>query len=373
MPTLRGAHGAVGEIVVRADTPWAINHGYYKEPEATARAWRNGWFHTGDAGRVDGDGNLYFVDRLKDTIRRRGENISSLEVETEVAAHPAVREAAVVPVPSELGEDEVMAVVALQPGHELDPAALLEFLEPRLAHFMIPRYVRVVDALPKTPTEKIEKHRLRAEGITVDSWGSRGGGCAHQARAVGGFAVRAPVHEALPERAYDGARTAETARAATATRRAWCCWIISILASACSSPSAHWGWQRRAVPPLGARRARCALRRLWCPHGASAPHVAQRERGWHHRARRASPGAAVGAADPLHPRLLFHQAEARSRLDAAHPQGRAPEPQDRISDRGVRADRWPRARAAAANGIALDNTTQENLRALEISAGSDQT
>ena len=162
--------GAVGEIVVRADTPWAINHGYYKEPEATARAWRNGWFHTGDAGRVDEDGNLYFVDRLKDTIRRRGENISSLEVETEVAAHAAVREAAVIPVPSELGEDEVMAVVALQPGQGLDPGELLTFLEPRLAHFMIPRYVRIVDSLPKTPTEKIEKHRLRAEGITADSW-----------------------------------------------------------------------------------------------------------------------------------------------------------------------------------------------------------
>ena len=162
--------GAVGEIVVRADTPWAINHGYYREPEATARAWRNGWFHTGDAGRVDEDGNLYFVDRLKDTIRRRGENISSLEVETEVAAHPAVREAAVVPVPSELGEDEVMAVVSLRPGQAMEPAALLAFLEPRLARFMIPRYVRIVDALPKTPTEKVEKHRLRADGITADSW-----------------------------------------------------------------------------------------------------------------------------------------------------------------------------------------------------------
>ena len=162
--------GSVGQFVVRADTPWAMNHGYYKEPEATARAWRNGWFHTGDAGRADADGNLYFIDRLKDTIRRRGENISSLEVEIEVAAHPAVREAAVIPVPSALGEDEVMAVVAPRPGRRLDPADLLAFLQPRLAHFMIPRYVRIVDALPKTPTEKIEKHRLRADGITGDSW-----------------------------------------------------------------------------------------------------------------------------------------------------------------------------------------------------------
>ena len=91
-------------------------------------------------------------------------------METEVAAYPAVREAAVVPVPSELGEDEVMAVVALQPGETMEPEGLLAFLEPRLAHFMIPRYVRIVDALPKTPTEKIEKHRLRADGITADSW-----------------------------------------------------------------------------------------------------------------------------------------------------------------------------------------------------------
>ena len=162
--------GAVGQFVVRSDTPWAMNHGYYKEPEATARAWRNGWFHTGDAGRADADGNLYFIDRLKDTIRRRGENISSLEVEIEVAAHPAVREAAVIPVPSELGEDEVMAVVSLRPGRRLDPAALLAFLQPRLAHFMLPRYVRIVDALPKTPTEKVKKHRLRAEGIGAESW-----------------------------------------------------------------------------------------------------------------------------------------------------------------------------------------------------------
>jgi crotonobetaine/carnitine-CoA ligase len=162
--------GTVGQFVVRSDTPWSMNHGYYKEPEATARAWRNGWFHTGDAGRMDEDGNFYFVDRLKDAIRRRGENISSLEVETEVAAHPAVREAAVIPVPNELAEDEVMAVVSLAPGSTLEPGELLTFLEPRLAHFMIPRFVRIVDELPKTPTEKVEKHRLRDLGVTADTW-----------------------------------------------------------------------------------------------------------------------------------------------------------------------------------------------------------
>ena len=106
------APGEVGEMMVRMDRPWAMNHGYYKNPEATVKAWRNGWFHTGDAFRRDAEGNLYFVDRMKDAIRRRGENISSFEVESEVAANPAVREAAAIPVPSELGEDEVMVVIA---------------------------------------------------------------------------------------------------------------------------------------------------------------------------------------------------------------------------------------------------------------------
>jgi crotonobetaine/carnitine-CoA ligase len=164
------AVGEVGEIVVRADVPWALNSGYYKMPEATAKAWRNGWFHTGDTARRDEDGNYYFVDRLKDALRRRGENISSLEVETEIAAHPAVREAAVVGVPSEIAEDEVLAVVAPVPGEMIDPAELIEFLRPRMAYYMVPRYVRVVGELPKTPTSKIQKSALRAEGLTPDTW-----------------------------------------------------------------------------------------------------------------------------------------------------------------------------------------------------------
>lgn len=159
------ADGTVGELLLRTDGPWAFSHGYHRDAEATARAWRNGWFHTGDAFRRDADGNYYFVDRLKDTIRRRGENISSFEVEAELLAHAAVQEAAVVAVPSEVGEDEVLAVVTLKPGSTLDPAELLRFLVPRMAHFMVPRYVRVVDELPKTPTLKIEKHLLRQQGL----------------------------------------------------------------------------------------------------------------------------------------------------------------------------------------------------------------
>jgi crotonobetaine/carnitine-CoA ligase len=162
--------GEVGELVVRTDCPWAMNHGYAGNAEATAAAWRNGWFHTGDGFRKDAEGNFFFVDRLKDAIRRRGENISSFEVESEVLAHPAVREAAAVAVKSEIAEDEVMAVVALRPGEPFDPAELIEFLRPRMAHFMIPRFVRVVDALPRTPTAKIEKVKLRGEGLTADTW-----------------------------------------------------------------------------------------------------------------------------------------------------------------------------------------------------------
>jgi crotonobetaine/carnitine-CoA ligase len=163
-------HGTVGELMVRADEPWTMNHGYNANPEATARAWRNGWFHTGDAFRRDEAGNFFFVDRMKDAIRRRGENISSFEVEVEIGAHPKVRETAVVGVPSEFGEDEVMAIVAAVPGAEIDPVDIISFLTPRLPHFMVPRYIRFMSELPKTPTQKIEKHVLRSEGITQDTW-----------------------------------------------------------------------------------------------------------------------------------------------------------------------------------------------------------
>lgn len=162
--------GSVGELIVRTDAPWALNSGYYKNPEATASAWRNGWFHTGDAFRADANGTFFFVDRMKDAIRRRGENISSFEVEAEIGAHPMVNEVAVIPVPSEYAEEEVMCVIAPVPGQTIDPKELLEFLLPRLPHFMVPRYVRTVEALPKTPTQKVQKHLLRAAGITDDTW-----------------------------------------------------------------------------------------------------------------------------------------------------------------------------------------------------------
>ncbi|MDT0633755.1 AMP-binding protein [Spectribacter hydrogenooxidans] len=164
------AVGEVGEMIVRTDRPWAMMHGYYKNPEATARAWRNGWFHTGDAFRCDADGNYFFVDRIKDAIRRRGENISSFEVEAAVVAHPDVQEAAAIGVPCEHGEDEVMVVIAPVAGRRPDPVQLTEFLIERLPYFMVPRYIRVVDELPKTPTAKVRKVALREAGVTDDAW-----------------------------------------------------------------------------------------------------------------------------------------------------------------------------------------------------------
>jgi crotonobetaine/carnitine-CoA ligase len=158
-----------------------MNSGYYKNPEATAAAWRNGWFHTGDSFRRDAQGYYYFVDRKKDAIRRRGENISSFEVEADVLAHPDVREVAAIGVPNEHSEEDVMVVVAPMAGRALDPAALLAFLRDRMAHFMVPRYVRVVDELPKTPSSKVMKAELRRQGVTADTWDRERAGLAVKA------------------------------------------------------------------------------------------------------------------------------------------------------------------------------------------------
>jgi crotonobetaine/carnitine-CoA ligase len=133
------APGELGELIVRTAVPWTMNAGYLDRPEATAAAWRNGWFHTGDCLRQGAGGQFYFVDRAKDALRRRGENISSFEVESFVRRHPAVADVAVIGVPSELGEDEVFAVVETVGGQRLDPAELVGFLEPIMPRFMLPR------------------------------------------------------------------------------------------------------------------------------------------------------------------------------------------------------------------------------------------
>lgn len=178
--------GQPGELMLRADCPWTLFHGYYRMPEATARAWRNGWFHTGDMFRRDEDGNFYFVDRVKDAIRRRGENISSFEVEAEILAHPAVLETAVVGVPGEFGEQEVLAIVVPRAGAELDLPELIGFLTARLPYFMVPRYLRLVAELPKTPTSKVEKHALRSEGVTIGTWDREAAGIRLKGERLGG-------------------------------------------------------------------------------------------------------------------------------------------------------------------------------------------
>ena len=164
------AIGAPGELIVRADLPWAMNAGYNGMPEATAIAWRNGWFHTGDLFRRDADGNYFFLDRIKDTIRRRGENISSFEVEAAVRSHPDIDDVVAIGVASAIEEQEVLVVVTATAGRSVDPRSLIEHLVPRLAYFMIPRYVRVVNEIPKTETNKARKVVFRDQGITPDTW-----------------------------------------------------------------------------------------------------------------------------------------------------------------------------------------------------------
>jgi crotonobetaine/carnitine-CoA ligase len=165
--------GEPGEIVVRPKQPFVITTGYYGAPEATARCFRNMWFHTGDRAWRDGDGYFYFLDRMKDAIRRRGENISAFDLECEINLHPAVLECAAIGVPSELEDEDVKLTVVLRPGAALEPAELVAYCAERLPRSMVPRYVEFVDALPRTPTDKVAKYRLRAagdHGVTSTTW-----------------------------------------------------------------------------------------------------------------------------------------------------------------------------------------------------------
>ena len=155
------AAGQTGEICVRPREPWIMMLGYYNMPEATAGALRNMWVHSGDRGYLDDDGYLYFVDRTKETIRRRGENISAYEVEMLAARHPDVLEVAAVPVASDLSEDDVMLYVVLREGSSLRHAELISFCVENMAYFMVPRYVQFISEIPKTPSEKIEKYKLK--------------------------------------------------------------------------------------------------------------------------------------------------------------------------------------------------------------------
>lgn len=157
------ASGKVGEICVRNRRPWITAQGYFGMPEATVTAWRNLWFHTGDRGFLDADGYLHFSDRKKDSIRRRGENISSFEVEQLIALHPDVGEVAAFAVRSDMTEDEVMVSVVKLPESTLTEEELVRWCAKEMAYFMVPRYVQFVETLPRTLTEKIEKYKLRSD------------------------------------------------------------------------------------------------------------------------------------------------------------------------------------------------------------------
>ena len=162
--------GEAGELILRADEPYAFATGYFGMPEKTVEAWRNLWFHTGDRVIQEADGYFKFVDRLKDAIRRRGENISSFEVEQVLLSHPAIATAAAFPVNSELAEDEVMVAIVLREGSGLTPVELMEFCQPRMAYFAVPRYVEFLEELPATANGKIQKFKLRERGVTPGTW-----------------------------------------------------------------------------------------------------------------------------------------------------------------------------------------------------------
>jgi crotonobetaine/carnitine-CoA ligase len=158
--------GQVGEIVVRPRVAFGFMSGYFNAPEKTVEAWRNLWFHTGDAGVMDACGLVTFIDRIKDCIRRRGENISATQVEDIVMELPGVAEVAAYAVPSDVpgGEDEVMLAVVEQPGASVDRAAVIRMAAERLPRFAAPRYIKVVPELPKTATGKVKRAVLRTAG-----------------------------------------------------------------------------------------------------------------------------------------------------------------------------------------------------------------
>jgi crotonobetaine/carnitine-CoA ligase len=161
-----------GEIVVDMRIPNIVMRAYYGMPEKTAEDFRNLKLHTGDLGRMDAEGYFYFMDRVKDYIRRRGENVSSMEVERQAADHPQVKEVAAIGVKAGEGassEDEIM-IVCIAEGEAPDPVAYTHWMAERMPYFMVPRYIRFVEALPKTPTERVQKVKLREEGITPDTF-----------------------------------------------------------------------------------------------------------------------------------------------------------------------------------------------------------
>jgi crotonobetaine/carnitine-CoA ligase len=163
--------GEIGQLLVRTTEPWRMMTSYFGMSEKTAEAWRNGWFHTGDGFVQDENGRYHFVDRITDSMRRRGENISSMEVEAYVDEHPAVAECAAIGVPSEYGEDEVKVCVVLQGGEDLAHSELHAFLVERMPTFMVPRYIEYLDDPERTEAMKrIKKPPLRVDPINEQTW-----------------------------------------------------------------------------------------------------------------------------------------------------------------------------------------------------------
>jgi crotonobetaine/carnitine-CoA ligase len=162
----------VGELVIRSHEPWRAAIGYYKMPEATVAAHRNQWFHTGDRARRDKDGYFWFVDRKKDCIRRRGENISAFEVERVIMGHPAIANVAVFPIATAEKDEEVGAAVVVRPGSSVTEVELVEHCAKNMSYFMVPRYIQLLPELPTTTNQKIEKFKLKQdmEGALASVW-----------------------------------------------------------------------------------------------------------------------------------------------------------------------------------------------------------
>jgi crotonobetaine/carnitine-CoA ligase len=162
--------GRVGEILLRPKIPNRMFAGYWNNPVATAEAFRDGWHQTGDNARFDEDGFLYFVDRKKDSLRRRGENVSSMELEAAILLHPSVAAVAVHAVPSELSEDDIKACIVLAPGHRLAVEELFNFFRTTLPYYAVPRYVEYLQELPVNQTMRVQKFALRERGITDNTF-----------------------------------------------------------------------------------------------------------------------------------------------------------------------------------------------------------
>lgn len=174
--------GEIGEVVTRPKLPWCVTRGYLGMPERTVEAYKDLWFHTGDAARIDADGWFTFMDRIKDRIRRRGENVASADVEHVLGEHESIAESAVIAVKAEEagGEDEIKACIVVKPGAALSADDVWAWCDERLPHFAVPRYLEFLAELPKTPTEKVRKNLLRDDGVTAGTHdrgpAARGGG-----------------------------------------------------------------------------------------------------------------------------------------------------------------------------------------------------